>query len=400
MNRIRGKNFSMRILISAGEASSELYGAQLIGALRRRVPDAQFFGVGGERMQSAGCDLVVDARVHLSVVGISEIVSKLPSIYAQFRKLIEEVDRRKPDVAVIIDSPAFNFRVARELHSRGIPVIYYVTPQLWAWRQYRVERVRKWVTKALPIFPFEEKFFRENGVNAEYVGHPLADIPPPSITREQFAEEFKLDAAKQWIALLPGSRRKEVKMNLPAMLDAAAELGDTYEYLLPVASTIHPGWLASRLRTSPQRIHMVSNSFAAMMHSRASIVASGTATVEAALSGTPFVVVYRVSPITWNLGRRLLKVPFVAMPNLIAGKEIVPELLQQDFTSKNVVACLRPLLDDSSKRSMMITELEAVQASLKQQKGRKRKNKKKKKKKRNGPGDHPPRAPPGHPKKL
>src|SRR3954465_13812507 len=359
----------MRFLISAGEASSELYGAQLIEALRHRVPDAQFFGVGGERMQSAGCDLVVDARVHLSVVGISEIVSKLPSIYAQFRKLIQEVDRRKPDLAVIIDSPAFNFRVARELHRRGIPVVYYVTPQLWAWRQYRVERVRKWVTKALPIFPFEEKFFRENGVEAEYVGHPLADIPPPSITREQFADEHKLDIAKQWIAILPGSRRKEVKMNLPAMLDAAAELGDAYEYLLPVASTIHPGWLASRLRNSPQRIHLVSDAFATMKHSRASIVASGTRAVEAALAGTPFLVVYRVSPITWNLGRGLLKVPFVAMPNLIAGKEIVPELLQHDFTSNNVVASLRPLLDDSPKRAKMISDLESVQTSLKQQKG-------------------------------
>jgi lipid-A-disaccharide synthase len=359
----------MRVLVSAGEASSELYGAQIIEAMRRRVPGSEFFGVGGERMQKAGCDLVVDARVHLSVVGISEIVSKLPSIYAQFRKLIEEVDRRKPEVAVIIDSPAFNFRVARELHKRGIPVVYYVTPQLWAWRQYRVERVRKWVTKALPIFPFEEKFFREHGVDAEYVGHPLADIPPPSISREQFADEFKLDKAKSWIAILPGSRRKEVKMNLPAMLDAAAELGDTYEYLLPVASTIHPGWLASRLRTSPQRIHMVTDSFATMMHSRASIVASGTATVEAALAGTPFVVVYRVSPITWNLGRRLLKVPFVAMPNLIAEKAIVPELLQQDFTSKKVVASLRPLLEEGSARAKMLSDLEAVQQKLKQQMG-------------------------------
>ena len=359
----------MRILISAGEASSELYGAQLIDALRRHVPSAEFFGVGGARMQQAGCDLVIDARIYLSVVGISEIVSKLPSIYAQFRKLIQEIDRRKPDLAVIIDSPAFNFRVARELHHRGIPVIYYVTPQLWAWRQYRVERVRKWVTKALPIFPFEEKFFRDNGVDAEYVGHPLADMPPPNITREQFADEFKLDVTRPWIAILPGSRRKEVKMNLPAMLDAAAELGDDYEYLLPVASTIHPGWLASRLRNSSQRIHLVSDSFATMKHSRASIVASGTATVEAALSGTPFVVVYRVSPVTWQLGHRLLKVPFVAMPNLIAGQEIVPELLQHDFTSKRVVECLRPLLEETPQRTTVIKDLEAVQTQLKQQKG-------------------------------
>ncbi len=358
----------MRILISAGEASSELYGSQLIEALRRRVPDAEFFGVGGARMQQAGCDLVVDARVHLSVVGISEIVSKLPSIYAQFRKLIAEVDRRRPDVAVIIDSPAFNFRVARELHDRGIPVVYYVTPQLWAWRQYRVERVRKWVTKALPIFPFEERFFREHGVDAEYVGHPLADMPPPTITREQFAEEHKLDAAKPWVAILPGSRRKEVKMNLPAMLDAAADLGDAYEYLLPVASTIHPGWLASRLRTSPERIQLVSDSYATMLHARGSVVASGTATVEAALAGNPFVVVYRVSPVTWNLGRRLLKVPFVAMPNLIAGKQVVPELLQNDFTSKNVVARLKPLLADGPGRAKMTADLAQVQETLKQQK--------------------------------
>jgi lipid-A-disaccharide synthase len=158
-------------------------------------------------------------------------------------------------------------------------------------------------------------------------------------------------------------------MNLPAMLDAAAELGDGYEYLLPVASTIHPGWLASLLRNCPQRIHLVSDAFATMMHARASIVASGTATVEAALSGTPFVVVYRVSPLTWRLGHRLLKVPFVAMPNLIAGKQIVPELLQHDFTSKRVVECIRPLLADSPTRRSMIQELGAVQAQLKQQKG-------------------------------
>src|SRR3989440_12294786 len=241
-----------------------MYGAQLMEALRRTVlrnsaelrsagqPGAavptqasrstqarqlEFFGVGGERMRAAGCDTVVDAK-ELSVVGITEILSHLPKIWGLFRKLIIEADRRRPDLAIVIDSPAFNWRVARQMHKRGIPVVYYVCPQFWAWRQGRVRLLRKYVTKALVIFPFEEQFYRDRGVDATFVGHPLANRALPTIDRGDYAVQHKLDPAKPWITLMPGSRVKEVSMNLPGMLESAAKLGSGYEFLLPVASTI------------------------------------------------------------------------------------------------------------------------------------------------------------------
>src|SRR5512142_707877 len=180
----------MRLLISAGEASGEAYGAQLIAALRARMPTAEFFGVGGERMRAAGHDLIIDAR-QIAVVGLAEVVTHLPKIYGEFRRLLREVDRRRPDVAVLIDFPDFNFRLARELHRRGVPVFYYISPQLWAWRPGRVELVRRYVRKMLVIFPFEAEWYRQRGVDAEYVGHPLADLPAPA--RRNFAAQYGLD---------------------------------------------------------------------------------------------------------------------------------------------------------------------------------------------------------------
>ena len=315
-------------------------------------------------MRRTGCEAVVDAR-ELSVVGIAEIVPKVPRIYRLLRRLLAEAGRRNPDGAVVIDSPAFNFRVAREMHARGVPVVYYVCPQLWAWRERRIERMRRWVKKALVIFPFEEQWYRDRGVDAEYVGHPLADMPPPSITREQFASENKLDADKHWIALLPGSRRKEVRMNLPAMLEAAARIEPEFEFVLPVASTLDRDWVASLVGTSTVKITLVSNARAALTFSRAAVVASGTATVEAALSGVPFVVVYRVASLTWTLGRPLLRVPHVAMANLIAGRELVPELIQHDFTARNVVSRLEQVLPDGPARERMIAGLAEVRSRLK-----------------------------------
>src|SRR6202163_3864855 len=237
---------SVRILISAGEASGEMYGALLMEALRRVAGEApattlnqelQFFGVGGDRMRAAGCDTVVDAK-DLAVVGISEILGHLPEIWGLFHKLIAEADTRKPDLAIVIDSPAFNWRVARQMHQRGIPVVYYVCPQFWAWRQGRVRLLRKYVDKALVIFPFEEKFYRDRGVNATFVGHPLADLPAPAITREAYAAANRIDAAKLWITLMPGSRVKEVRMNLPTIMESAGALGTGYEFLLPIAPTL------------------------------------------------------------------------------------------------------------------------------------------------------------------
>ncbi len=353
----------MRFLISAGEASGELYGAQLIEALCRRLPAAEFFGAGGERMRAAGCDTVVDAA-RLSVVGISEIVSHLPRIYGDFRKLLRAADERRPDAAIVIDSPAFNFRVAREMHRRGVPVIYYVCPQLWAWRERRVERFHKWVKKALVIFPFEEAWYRERGVDAEYVGHPLADRPPPEINRERYASEHGLDPSRIWIGLLPGSRKKEVLMNQPGLLEAAAHLRDRLQFLLPVASTLDRAWMQSTMPAGPPHIHLVGQASNALPHLRAAAVASGTATVEAALAGTPMVVVYRVSSLTWKLGRGLLRVPFIAMPNLIAGREVVPELVQAEFTASAVAAHIEQIAADGPAREKMLAGLAEVASRL------------------------------------
>ncbi len=352
----------VRILISAGEASGEMYGAQLIEALRRRDPSLEFFGAGGDRMRAAGCDTVVDAK-DLSVVGITEILSHLPKIYGLFHKLIAEADRRRPDLAIVIDSPAFHWRVARQMHKRGIPVMYYVCPQFWAWRQGRVRLLRKYITKALVIFPFEEKFYRERGVDATFVGHPLADLPSPAIERTEYAAQHALEAAKTWITLMPGSRVKEVRMNLPTILESASRLGSDYEFLLPVASTLDRSFL-ERLIGNRYPIRLVSEALPALAHSRAGIIASGTATVEAAMMGTPFVMVYRVTPLTYFLGRPRVKVPHFAMVNLIAGKEVVPELVQNDFTSENVVARVNEIIPDGPIRDKMAEGLAQVQTLL------------------------------------
>jgi len=356
----------MRLLISAGEASGEMYGAQLIEALRRRVRDLECFGVGGERMQAAGCDLVVQSR-ELAVVGITEILPRLPKIYAEFRKLVRAMDERKPQAAILIDSPAFHFKVARQLHRRGIPVIYYVAPQLWAWRSGRVRLVQRYFKKALVIFPFEEQWYRERGVDAEYVGHPLADVGRPPESAEEFVEEQGYKPDKPIIALLPGSRHKEIRMNLPAMLRTAELLGCDYQFVLPIAPGIDPWWLdllVQKLNPSYNFILFTTTDTRALAHARAAVVASGTATVEAAMMGTPMVVVYRVSPLTWKLGRPLVHVKNFAMVNLIAGEAVVPELIQADFTAKNVATKLREILPDGPVREKMERDLAQVRARL------------------------------------
>jgi lipid-A-disaccharide synthase len=365
-----------------------MYGAQLIEALQRaaarkpaelrsagqpgaavptQVSDStqsaqlDFFGVGGDRMRAAGCDTVVDAK-DLAVVGITEILSHLPRIYGLYRRLITEADKRKPDLAIVIDSPAFNWRVAREMKKRGISVIYYVTPQFWAWRQGRVRLLRDYIDKALVIFPFEEQFYRERGVDATFVGHPLAELPRPTVGRDDYARQCRLDPAKHWLTLMPGSRVKEVRMNLPTMLKSAAQLGSAHEFLLPVAPTLDRNFLQSLI--GPQSVTLVPEALPSLAHSRAGIIASGTATVEAAMMSTPFVMVYCVSSLTYLLGRSRIKVPRFAMVNLIAGREVVPELVQHDFTAQNVVTRIQEILPDGPIRSRMLESLAQVKALL------------------------------------
>ncbi len=363
----------MRMLVSAGEASGEMYGAKLIWALRRRDPSVDFFGVGADRMRAAGCRTVVDAG-DIAVVGLGEVVTHLPRIWREFRRLIRSLDRERPDAAVLIDFPDWNLRLAHELHARGIPVVYYVSPQLWAWRPGRIQQIKRDVRKMLVIFPFEVEWYRQRGVDVEFVGHPLAS-PDRNASPERIAggaaspdagTSTRLDTT---IALLPGSRRKEVAMNLPTILRAAFRLARNYRFVLPVANTLDPRWFRAFLHRElpPGRagdIETVDDASTALSASRAAIVASGTATVEAALAGTPFVMVYRVSPLTWALGRRLVNVPHFAMVNLIAGREIVPELVQADFTAEKVSAKLQEIIPDGPARQRMLAGLVEIQEKL------------------------------------
>ncbi len=341
-----------------------MYGAGLIEALRRREPSVEFFGAGGVRMRAAGCDTVVDTK-DLAVVGITEIVSHLPRIYGCFRRLIAEADKRRPDLAVVIDSPAFNWRVARQMRKRGIPVVYYVCPQFWAWRQGRVRLLRKYVDKALVIFPFEEKFYRDRGVDATFVGHPLASLGPPAMSRSEFAIRHQLSPTRAWITLMPGSRKKEVLRNLPPMIEAAQRLGEDFQFLLPLASTLEPGWMTRQIsELSDLIVFLNRDAYGSLHHSRAGIIASGTATVEAALMRTPFVMVYRVTPLTYLLGKNTVKVPHFAMVNLIAERTVVPELVQHDFTASNVVAEVQKILRDGPDRSAMLAGFDEVKHRL------------------------------------
>ncbi len=393
------------IFISAGEASGEFYGAELASALRQHLAPkgkgAELIGMGGARMAAAGVECIVRAE-DMAVMGFTEVVLHLPRIYHEFRKLKRAIRERRPTVAVLIDFPEIHFRLAKEFHRLGVPVIYFVSPQLWAWKQHRIRLVQKFVQRMLVIYPFEQKFYRERGVEVEFVGHPLADLPAPSISREEFAAENGLDPTRTWIGLLPGSRLKEIEANLPEMLNAARDLAGLpieppdrsdfkrpaipswseiarpdpsrsdngrYAFIVPLAPTLDSAQREEvRRRVSAQDdglyIRLVDDARAALFYARASVVASGTATVEAALIGNPFVVVYRVSPLTYAIARRLVKVPYVAMANLIAGKRVVPELIQDDFTAANIVQHLRQLLPDGPARESMMKELGAVREAL------------------------------------
>jgi lipid-A-disaccharide synthase len=356
-------------------------------------------------MEAAGQTRIVRAE-DVAHMGITEVLRHAPFIFAQYRKLVAILKRSPPALAILIDFPDVNFRLAKHCKRLGIPVLWFVSPQLWAWKRRRLRWVQQRVDRMLVIFPFEAPFYRNRQVNAEFVGHPLAALAtrtPLSAqssqltavqnslsAREAYAAEYGLDPAKQWIALLPGSREKEIDANIPAMVGAAAILGARYEYIVPVATTISKNTMEDALflaagfpESSPAflgNFHLVPDARAALHHARASIVASGTATVQALTIGNPFVVVYRVSPLTFAIAKRLIRYPAeigdeaalkdadgnlpIAMPNLIAGRRIVPELLNQRFTAANLAAELRPLLDDTPARVRMIADLAETRARL------------------------------------
>jgi lipid-A-disaccharide synthase len=357
------------LMIVAGERSGELFGAELALALRGRLHDPELFGCGGEAMRRAGVDTVVDAH-QLTMIGITEVIGGLPRAYRAFHALLKEVDKRRPQLAVLIDFPDFNLRLAKQLKKRGIHVVYFVSPQVWAWRKSRLKQLKPRIDKMLCIFDFEEVIYREAGIAVEYVGHPLVDLVRPHLTREQFFAEIGLEPGTATVALLPGSREKEVSHILPTMLEAAHRLTLTHnaQFVIAVAPTLDTQWLEKALlqryggkATIRTATHAT---YDALEHCEVAIVASGTATLEAALRERPMVVVYRVSWLTWLLGRALVNVPFYSMVNILAGKPVVPELIQSDFTAAKLAGRVEYLLDHAQAREDMKQELRAVKGRL------------------------------------
>jgi lipid-A-disaccharide synthase len=354
-----------RLLLSCGEPSGDLYGAELVRHLREQVPDVDVFGLGGDRLQAQGARLTAHVR-DLAVVGLWEVVSHLPRLRRIFRTVLAEVDATRPDLAVLVDYPDFNLRLARQLRRRDIPVVYYVSPQVWAWRRRRVRAIRETVSRMIVIFPFEEAVYREAGVPVTFVGHPLVDLVRPAEDPAAFLRSAGLDPSRPVVAILPGSRAKEVAHNAASLAGAAELLGKgrpQLQFLVAVAPSLDPAPVERAFARSGARL-VAGATHAALGASRLALVASGTATVEAALLGVPMVVVYRVSRLTYGLGRRLVSVPHFAMVNLIAQRAIVPELEQSDFTPERVAAEAAALLDDPARYERTRQDLAEVRRRL------------------------------------
>lgn len=353
-------------LIVAGEASGDAHAARLAACLRERLR-VDWFGIGGDQMAAAGVELLTHAR-ELSVLGIVEIVRHLPRIYQIEQRLLAEIDRRRPAFAVLVDLPGINLRLSRRLHRRGIPVVYFVAPQLWAWRPGRVKFLQRYVRKLLCIFPFEEEFFRRAGVEVEYVGHPLVDHVKPTLTREEFLNQHGLRTDCATVCLLPGSRNQEISRHLPPVLVAGAELlrRRPTQFVLVEAPTVDSSLVERLVRQGPALpLTVVRESpYNAMAAADAAIVSSGTATVEGLLLGTPMVVIYRVAPVSWWAGKLLVRTPHYSMVNLIAGRRLAPELIQSDCTPGRIAAEVEALLSDPVGRAGIQREMAEAKRQL------------------------------------
>ncbi len=352
------------LLLAAGEASGDMYAARLAAALKQRA-DLEIFGMGGPQMRAAGVDIVTDYS-EVSVVGITEILSHLPSLVRAMRRLVAEAERRRPVFAILTDFPGFHLRLARKLKRRGIQNIYYICPQFWAWRPWRVRVVRRRFAQALCIFPFEEKFYSDAGVPVKFIGHPLVGTVHASLDRQAFCRQQGLDPQKQIVTVLPGSRAAELRQHLPVLRDGASRIhrATSAQFVLAAAPgadlpSLREGWSPEL----PLKI-VLGQTYNALAAADAAIVSSGTATVEAALLDVPMVVVYRVTPLTALLAKPLLRTPFYSMVNLIAGKPVVPELIQNDFTPDRVAAETLRLLRDQSARDAIRCDLAEVRQRL------------------------------------
>lgn len=353
-----------KILISAGEASGDFYATGLIEALRRRRGDLDFFGCAQPKMLAAGVRPAMDAE-KLGVVGLVEVITHLPGIYREFKTLVAAAKREKPDLAILTDSPDFNLRVARRLREMGVPVVYLVAPQAWAWRQGRVKRMRRDLDRLLCIFPFEEKWFRDRGVPATFIGHPMARHIRPTRSREDFLSSLGLDPSKPTVALLPGSRRGEILRHLPAVADAVERIGAAFQAQFVLGTPPSVGRKFFDNQSLPPSIHVIEGqTWDLLAHCDVALAASGTVTMEAALLGAPTVSFYRVTGVSWFIGKFLVDVPFYTMVNLVAGRAVIPELMQENLTGERLAHEALSLLTNPARRDDMKKGLDEVARAL------------------------------------
>jgi len=352
-----------QILLSAGEASGDMYAARLATALKTRT-HAKIFGMGGDKMHAAGVDVITDYS-EVSVLGITEILSHLPQLLRAMRKLVSAARDRKPELAILTDFPGFHLRLARKLRPLGVRNVYYICPQFWAWRPWRVRIVRRRFALGLCIFPFEEKFFGDAGVPVKFIGHPLVGNVVPSQTREQFFAQHGLDAALPLVTILPGSRSSELTRHLSLLREACVKIHNAIPVQFVVAAA--PGRTTSLELAWPDNLQVTvveGQTYDALAYADASVVSSGTATVEAVLLDAPMVVVYRVTPLTALLAKPLVRTKYFSMVNLIAGREVVPELIQKDFTPDKVAEQTLRLLRDPTAAATMRGDLAEVRRRL------------------------------------
>jgi len=396
----------LSIMVVAGEASGDKYGASLAEALKRLNPEINYelFGSGGEEMRAAGVDTLVDAR-EVGIIGVPEVARAIGKLYRAYRTLLSAARSRRPSAVVLIDWPDFNMRLAKKLHREGFKIIYYISPQVWAWRRYRIHALRRDVDRMLVILPFEEEFYKRAGLEVRYVGHPLAEAVCTTASREEFCRRHGLDPARPIFALLPGSRHNEIHYHLPVMLDAAMSLRvadcglridshgaesqipnpqsairnsqwEAPQFVVPLASTVRQQDVAAAIREAqvaargsgePDQLCVTvieGDTYNALGHSEFAVVASGTATVEAALAGTPMVIIYRGSELNWRLIRPLIHLDTFGMVNLIAGRRIVPELMQHDATSEKIAREVTAILSDPARLARMRQDLERIRELL------------------------------------
>ncbi len=356
-----------RVLLVAGEASGDLHGADLLRALRQRCPDIEVFGLGGEHLRAAGMHTVADAR-EVATVGVVEGMGRLRTLLRVYRLLARRLRHERPDLCVLIDFPEFNLRLARVARAAGVPVLYYIGPQVWAWRRGRVRKIAQVVDRLAVVFPFEPGLYERWLPGVEFVGHPLLDRVEATRGRDETLRAHGLDPARRTVLLLPGSRAKEIDYILPHMLDAVGALGTngSCQFALALAHTLDRADVEARVRAAGVPVPVVAGDLYNLVAAAdIALVTSGTATLECALLECPMVIVYRLSPVTFALGRLLVHgVTHVGMPNIVAGREVVPELLQGDVTGPRIAAAARSILDDPARRAAIQSGLREVRQRL------------------------------------